>query len=163
MRTSTLLSSILGYTKKLFRNAIFQILSLIVALGSIGITYAAWQTINSSEGAAGQPVTQTLIQKIINNLNDLNTKLQAINPSGTTLSGSSICIGADCKTVWPSSTPAGTIIAGCSDTPLMGAACWGGASKQYGPTSTCPIGSTFRKLSGAGDSSYDYSFICVKN
>ena len=83
MRTSTLLSSILGYTKKLFRNAIFQILSLIVALGSIGITYAAWQTINSSEWAAGQPVTQTLVQKIINNLNDLDTRVNAIESNTT--------------------------------------------------------------------------------
>lgn len=47
-------------------------------------------------------MNQTLVQGIINNLNDLQARLTAVNPSGTTLSGSSVCIGVTCKSDWSS-------------------------------------------------------------
>ena len=115
------------YIKRILKNIIFQAVSLAVLLVGMGITYAAWQTINSSEWAAGQPVTQTLVQKIINNLNDLNTRLSVVNPSGTTLSGSSLCIGSNCKTSWPAETTGGTVTGPLRWSGLQGATTYANA------------------------------------
>lgn len=49
----------------------------------MGVTYAAWTALTASQWASGQPVNQTLVQGIINNINDLNTRLTAIESKTT--------------------------------------------------------------------------------
>lgn len=84
----------------------FQMFVFFTTIILLWVGYAAWTTINPSQWADGQPVTQTLMQGMINNLNDLNTRLQAINPSGTALSASTVQInsvvvgGTACSPDW---------------------------------------------------------------
>ena len=63
-----------------------QIVSFVLAVLILGIWYAAvtWTNIPSGSWAAGQPVTQTLMQGIIDNINDLNSRVATLNstPAG---------------------------------------------------------------------------------
>ncbi|MDD3793624.1 MAG: hypothetical protein PHI37_02345 [Candidatus Gracilibacteria bacterium] len=64
--------------KNIFKNILVQFLSFLFLLSGLGIGYAAWTTLTSNQGATGQPVNQTLMQGIINNLNDLNTRVASL-------------------------------------------------------------------------------------
>ncbi|MDD3793623.1 MAG: hypothetical protein PHI37_02340 [Candidatus Gracilibacteria bacterium] len=67
--------------KNIFKNILVQFLSFLFLLSGLGIGYAAWTTLTSNQGATGQPVNQTLMQGIINNLNDLNTRVATLGTS----------------------------------------------------------------------------------
>lgn len=63
------------------KSVFFQVSIFFAIVIFLGAGYAAWLSIDSSEWEAGQPVTQTLVQKIINNLNDLNGKVATLSSS----------------------------------------------------------------------------------
>ena len=65
-----------------------QVISFVLAVLILGIWYAAvtWTNIPSGSGAAGQPVTQTLIQGIINNINYLSGAVGILDTKITNLS-----------------------------------------------------------------------------
>ena len=64
-----------------------QVISFVLAVLILGIWYAAvtWTNIPSGSWAAGQPVTQTLIQGIINNMNYLSGVLAGVDTRLDTL------------------------------------------------------------------------------
>lgn len=66
------------FLKKLFKTFLFQTFALVFTIITLGITYAAWTTLTASQWASGQPVNQTLVQGIINNINDLDARINNI-------------------------------------------------------------------------------------
>lgn len=75
--------------KKTMKNIVFQVFSLIIALVGMGITYAAWTTLTSGQWASGQVITAALMQGVINNVNDLNTRVS--NLSAATAPSWTLC------------------------------------------------------------------------
>ncbi|MDD2693364.1 MAG: hypothetical protein PHY14_00350 [Candidatus Gracilibacteria bacterium] len=98
-----------------------QVISFVLAVLILGIGYAAvtWTNISSGSGAAGQPVTQTLIQGIINNMNDLNNRLTGINPSGTAINVSKIQISTLYQKTQTVGLNGGSVTATCNTGDLL--------------------------------------------
>lgn len=67
-----------------FKKSIYSALVFFGMLLVLSVAYAAYQTINSSEYASGQPLTQSLFGKVVSNLADLNTRVTTIETSAKT-------------------------------------------------------------------------------
>ncbi len=68
----------------IFRICLVHIVALIIAIISIGVGYSAWTALTTNQWTAGQTISQSLMQGIIDNLNDLNTRVGNISsvPAG---------------------------------------------------------------------------------
>lgn len=63
------------------RTSLIYFIACIFALIGLGIAFGAWTTLTTSQWATGQPVSQSLMQGVINNLNDLNTRVNGLSTS----------------------------------------------------------------------------------
>ena len=61
--------------RRLMANIALQIVSLVILMGLISVAYAAYTTITPASIATGQPVSQSLMQQIKDNLDDLNDRI----------------------------------------------------------------------------------------
>jgi hypothetical protein len=64
--------------RRLMANMVLQIVSLMILMGLISVAYAAYTTITPASIATGQPVSQSLMQSIKANLDDLDARITAI-------------------------------------------------------------------------------------
>lgn len=64
---------------------LFQMISFVFAILLLWVGYAAWTTLSPSQWASGQPVNQTLVQGIINNINDLDSRIMKKTPRWVTM------------------------------------------------------------------------------
>lgn len=91
-----------SYLKKSVYSALVFFGTLIV----LSVAYAAYQTINSSEYTSGQPLTQSLFGKVVNNIADHETRIASLTtsavPSGAIMAFSL----ATCPTGWTEYTAA---------------------------------------------------------
>lgn len=69
------LATALQYSRALIKNIALQIVSLLVLLSLVSIGYAAYMSLTVGEVATWQPVTQSLMTKIKDNLDDLNSRV----------------------------------------------------------------------------------------
>jgi hypothetical protein len=84
-----------SFLRRLMANIALQILSLVILMGLISVAYAGYITLSPASIATGQPLSQSLMQQIKDNLDDLNTRVTTLEanapltppPGGGTTTG----------------------------------------------------------------------------
>ncbi len=82
---SSLRSVTLRYTRSLIKNIVLQIVSLFLLLSLVSIGYAAYTSLTVGEVATWQIVTQSLMTKIKDNFDDLNSRIGKLTFSNTVI------------------------------------------------------------------------------